>query len=383
MRQKATINTNTMIKNIIALSVIFTIISCKKEVKKVDGYSINATISNVEDGKTASIFKMENRSRVILETDTIKNGKIEFSGKIDTPDSYYMTIDGVKGSLPFILENTTMAITIYKDSLSKSIITGSIENDLNKDYLQHSNKLRAAGKELQLKYKDAQTNNDSNTLVSVRRSYDSLRKIGKEYDINFVENNSNRVIGAITLQRLVSSRSLTSEEAEKYYNTLNDTIKASTAAKAIKAQVQSQKTTAIGSVAPNFTGKTTDGKDLSLNDIKSKVTIIDFWASWCGPCRKENPNVVKLYNKYHKKGLEIIGVSLDKQGQKQRWVDAIKKDKLAWPQISNLKGWNEPVAKLYNVRSIPRTFILDENGKIIAKNLRGDYLEKKIAEILD
>lgn len=140
--------------------------------------------------------------------------------------------------------------------------------------------------------------------------------------------------------------------------------------------------TNIGDYAPTFTAKTPEGTDLSLGDVKAKLVILDFWASWCGPCRRENPNVVKMYNKYHERGLEIVGISLDKAGQKQRWVNAIEQDKLTWRHLSNLKGWEEPIAQTYGVRSIPATYILDEDGKIIAKNLRGKALENKVAEIL-
>lgn len=372
-----------MTKKLIVFTLLMCIFSCKTETKKLtDSYLITAKVDGIDTGKTASIFRMNERQRVILETDTIKDGKIEFSGKVTVPDAYFITIDGVRGVFPFILENTLMTMTLYKDSLGKSKITGSKENDLNYTYLAHNNKLRNASKALQLRYKNAQENNDGATLSAIRRSYDSLRKAGKDYDIDFIKTNNNRVISAITLQSLLRSRSVTATEAEMYYNALNDTIKQSTPAKMVKRLIDTQKATAVGSIAPNFTGKTPEGKELSLSDIKSKVTIIDFWASWCGPCRKENPNVVKLYKKYHKKGLEIIGVSLDKAGQEKRWKDAIKKDKLTWPQVSNLQGWNEPIAKQYNVRSIPRTFILDENGKIIAKNLRGEQLENKIKEIL-
>ena len=141
--------------------------------------------------------------------------------------------------------------------------------------------------------------------------------------------------------------------------------------------------TKVNNTAPNFSAETPEGKQLSLNEVKAKVIILDFWASWCGPCRKENPNVVKLYEAYKDKGLEIIGISLDKEGQKKRWLDAIEKDNMTWKQITNLKGWNDPIAKQFAVRSIPATFILDENKKIIAKNLRGKALEDKITELLD
>lgn len=141
--------------------------------------------------------------------------------------------------------------------------------------------------------------------------------------------------------------------------------------------------TEIGDYAPTFTSKTPEGKDLSLNDVDAKVIVLDFWASWCGPCRRENPNVVRMYNQYHDKGLEIVGISLDKQGQKDRWLKAIKDDNLTWHHVSNLNYFSDPVARLYNIRSIPATYILDEDGKIVAKNLRGARLEAKIKELLD
>ncbi|WP_339755901.1 TlpA disulfide reductase family protein, partial [uncultured Winogradskyella sp.] len=126
---------------------------------------------------------------------------------------------------------------------------------------------------------------------------------------------------------------------------------------------------------------------VSLNELRGKVTIIDFWAAWCGPCRKENPNVVRIYEKYHDQGLEIIGVSLDghsrQQNPKKAWLDAIEKDKLTWNHVSNLKYFNDPVAQLYNISSIPATYILDSTGIIVDKNLRGRALENRIKELLE
>lgn len=135
----------------------------------------------------------------------------------------------------------------------------------------------------------------------------------------------------------------------------------------------------IGGEAPDFTGKTPDGMDLSLSDFRGKVVLVDFWASWCGPCRRENPHVVKLYNKYKDQGFDVLGVSLDKT--KDRWLQAIEKDNLTWHHISDLKGWQSEFAKLYGVRSIPFTVLIDKEGNVIATRLRGKDLERKLEEL--
>lgn len=146
-----------------------------------------------------------------------------------------------------------------------------------------------------------------------------------------------------------------------------------------KGTVNKARSYAQGAVAPDFTQKTPEGEEMSLSDLKGKVVLIDFWASWCGPCRKENPHVLKVYNKYKDKGFEILGVSLDRS--KMPWLKAIEKDGLTWHHVSDLKGWQNEVAKNYSVRSIPHTVLLDENQRIIARNLRGASLEQKLQQI--
>lgn len=136
-----------------------------------------------------------------------------------------------------------------------------------------------------------------------------------------------------------------------------------------------------GQVAPDFTQDTPEGEPFSLSDLRGKYVLIDFWASWCGPCRRENPNVVRLYDQYKDKGFDILGVSLD--NDKSRWLAAIEKDQLTWKHVSDLKGWSNNVAQQYNIRSIPSTILIDPEGKIVAKNLRGTSLEAKLKELFD
>lgn len=135
-----------------------------------------------------------------------------------------------------------------------------------------------------------------------------------------------------------------------------------------------------GAVAPDFAQNDPDGQPIKLSELRGKVVLVDFWASWCGPCRRENPNVVRMYNKYKSQGFEILGVSLDKQ--KGAWLKAIEKDKLTWPHVSDLRGWKNEVAQLYSVTSVPATILLDREGRIIARNLRGPELEAKVGEVL-
>ncbi|MBV6655247.1 MAG: TlpA family protein disulfide reductase, partial [Mameliella sp.] len=152
------------------------------------------------------------------------------------------------------------------------------------------------------------------------------------------------------------------------------------AAASMYAQIEQVKALMKGGTAPDFSQNNPDGEALSLSDFKGKIVLLDFWASWCGPCRRENPNVVKVYEKYKDKGFEILGISLDRG--REKWLQAIEADGLTWPQVSDLKGWQNEVALLYGVRSIPHTVLIGKDGEVIANKLRGPALEAKLAEIL-
>ena len=149
--------------------------------------------------------------------------------------------------------------------------------------------------------------------------------------------------------------------------------------KAIRERIAAVTALSIGGTPPDIALNTPEGEELKLSDLRGKVVLVDFWASWCGPCRRENPNVKKVYEKYKDRGFDILGVSLDRKNE--AWLQAIAKDGLEWHHISDLKGWQSAAASAYGVRSIPATFLLDADGKIIARNLRGDALEAKLREV--
>ena len=165
------------------------------------------------------------------------------------------------------------------------------------------------------------------------------------------------------------------------FNGLSPAIKASESGKQFAERLPKIKAVALGAIAPEFAEADTAGKMVSLSSFRGKYVLIDFWASWCGPCRQENPNVVKAFNHYKGQKFTIVGVSLDRPGAKDKWLKAIHKDGLAWTQLSDLKFWDSKAAGLYAVRGIPQNFLLDPDGKIVGKNLRGEDLENKLEEI--
>ena len=170
-------------------------------------------------------------------------------------------------------------------------------------------------------------------------------------------------------------------ELNKLFETFPDELSSSNYYQLIEDRIQILESTKMGSEAPNFTQESIEGKQIELADYKGKYVLVDFWASWCGPCRKENPNIVKAYNKYHNSGFEVLGISLD--DDRTNWQRAIDKDKLTWTHVSDLKGWRNEVAMLYGVNSIPHSILVDPDGIIMGNNLIGEELQEKLEEIFN
>ncbi len=367
-----------MKKIIWCLCAIAVLAACNKN---PEGYTINGTLTgDLENGTKIFLKKINEKNRPVdVDTTTIENDKFSFSGKAGIPELHYIFIDKVNGNIPLVIEKGKIELKAQKDSLGFAEIEGTVQNDLFANFLKDSRALSEKAMSINKDLMKARSNKDEATMLSLRDEYFELQEEAKNLELDFVKNNPNALISALIIDKVLTTKALPENEVNEMYEALTPEIKETRPAKSIKERLEKNKSTSIGAKAPNFSAPTPTGEELALTDALGKVTIVDFWAAWCKPCRAENPNLVKVYNTYHGKGLNILGVSLDRSAED--WKKAIEDDGLTWNHVSNVDYFDE-IARLYNVEAIPATFILDENGVIVAKNLRGPALEEKIAEML-
>ena len=213
---------------------------------------------------------------------------------------------------------------------------------------------------------------------SMVQMYVQMKALKKAKFDSIVANYHDSYVSGMIINNYLS-KDLSYDKTLILYEKLSDRVKNSSIGDSLKVTLAAQKLTVVGNVAPDFTLTSDQGKAVTLSKVKAKCLLIDFWASWCGPCLREVPNIKAVYERHKKDGFEVISVSLD--DDKGKWLGAIKKHAMPWTQVSSLKGWRCPVAKLYNVSAIPAMVLLDENGKIVSTNARGEALEKEVSKL--
>ena len=378
----------TQIIFIISIALLF---SCKPSTTNYgDNYEVIVKADGVYDGLRAYLMKTENgRNRIATDTAVVFNGAFVFKGEIKGTEMRALTIDGVRGQTSVFLEPGIIHVELYKDSIHKSKVEGTYNNAVFNDYKnQYQEKIEAIDA---VRSQFLNSNKDTEGLKALQKKGDSLRAQLKNFGYEFIKTNNDSDFSLFVLEGLTSQKGFDVEFASNAFKNIEASIKTKNESNQlitdrIRQKIESNPNRPkikIGMQAPDFTAPDPQGKQITLSEIKGKVTIVDFWASWCKPCRIENPNLVKLYDKYHSKGLEIISVSLERGNQKAFWIEAIKKDQLNWYNVSNLKFWQDPIAQAYSVNSIPATFILDENGTVVAERLRGAELEATIKNLLE
>jgi len=337
-------------------------------------FTIDGALKGLPDGTTL-ILQNEELSTEPLAKAVSKAGKFQLKGSVPEPNIYNLSFSGSGQKLYMFVDPAQMKISGHKDSLGTARVTGSPSTTEFKAFQMEFNPVLT-----QLGMAAQKINNgEPDANGSIRKSYmDAAARLGTLTDA-YVNAHPNSYVSPLAL--LVSSQ-VTEDifKLESRFNVLTPEVRGGAYGRMIGKMIEEGKIGAIGTMALDFTQNDVDGKPVTLSSFRGKYVLVDFWASWCRPCRQENPNVVAAYKKYGEKNFTVLGVSLDRA--KDPWIQAIKDDGLSWTHVSDLKFWNNEVAQKYKVQSIPQNMLVDPEGKIIGKNLRGAELQAKLQELI-
>lgn len=337
--------------------------------------------SDISDGEMVYLVQYKENIPVLKDSVSVVKGNFTFSDSILVPEMHYIFFKNIKGNIPVILEPGNINITVYKDSLRSTKINGTKSNDDFKIYIDESSSLINELNNIQNEINYNIALNDSLLTDDLEKQFINMRKKLTDYEFDFMKNKNDSYISALILQRMVFERSIDYDKADSIMNTFDESLSLTSPFTAVENIIENYKLSnteapIVGSYAPKFSGPGIDGEVISLDGIKSKYILIDFWASWCAPCRVENPGLAELLNVYSSDDFSILGVSLDMN--LESWKKAIETDGIqSWVHISNLKYFNDPIAKLYDIskEGIPSSFLLNPERKIIARNIKGEDLE--------
>jgi len=350
----------------------------KGDVSKVKLPVAKVYLSYYADGKSTT------------DSSDVVNGKYNFTGSLGDPlmaslrvkyqeDPNAKTIRAIsynRDIKQLFLENAKISV-VSTDSFANAAIKGS---KAHAEFVGWEAMLKEENKvsgELNKQYNEFYKQKNQPGMDSLDAEFDKLTAIKNVKNKKYLSENPASPIAMFIFRQFVGY-DINADEAEPVFLSLSEKLRSGPAGKEMAEKIEIAKKTGVGRMAMDFTQNDTLGNPVSLSSFKGKYVLIDFWASWCGPCRQENPNVVKAFNNYKEKGFTVLGVSLDQPNAKDKWMKAIHDDNLTWTQVSDLKFWGNAVAVQYGIQAIPQNFLIDPQGKIIGKNLRGEALNKKL-----
>ncbi len=340
-------------------------------------FTINGAIPEMPEGKMIVVSQEVGHVDTLGQGDIV-SGKFVIEGELDEPRVALIYVAGYGGGFVFILD-TDAPYEMELFQSGKSVIKGGkLQKELNvyqEAVTEENQKIRKVKMELE----EASAAKHFRTVNELKVKLEQLTAEAQKRLGVILERNKDNVLAAYVQTAGMERMDLNG--LKMCYAGLSDKAKHTGPGKLMAARIRALEGVEVDAVAPNFTLPTPEGKEIALYEVKGKLKIIDFWASWCGPCRMENPNMVKLYNDFKEKGLVVVSVSLDEK--KDKWEEAIKKDGLTWLHLSDLKGWQGDVVKMYNIDAVPTILVLDENNRIIAKNLRGEKLRALVSDRLE
>ncbi|PZX20799.1 peroxiredoxin [Breznakibacter xylanolyticus] len=344
------------------------------------GVNISGNIQGLADTK-AVLNVLESGTPTPIDTVEVKGGKFKFH--VDSLDAQLLIVmfEGQQAPVVFFGSEGTINVSGSKDSIDKAEIKGTELTDLFVKFNKEIPGLERQ-KALQNDFVQAQMTQDAAKMESLRAEAMEISQGQEKYFSEFMEANTGNAIGALLCMSFSASYDVEKlkEKITAFETSLGDHVYVGELKKILDMKEKEAAAIAaleVGNAAPDFTLKTAEGTDVALSSFKGKVVLVDFWASWCRPCREENPNVVKAYSKFKSKGFDVLSVSTDRN--EEEWLKAVKEDKLTWTQVRDDSG---AASILYMIRAIPSTFLLDKEGVIVARDLRGEELMNKLAELL-
>lgn len=325
------------------------------------------------------------------DSSAIVDGKFSFKGSVEEPTYSRMVLDQEgKGKLVaqnsadrlyFYLGNEDYRIAVH-DSLRTASITGSPLHDAYVDYLKEigggfMDIIDAGNKAFAAVKSDAPDANKH--YQALHEKFEAKFEARRVKELAFASEHPNSIFAIDALMDAANQRKLS--EIEPIFLNLSKEVRQSKNARQLEARFLADKSVKVGNMAPDFVQPDVQGKLVRVSDFKGKYVLIDFWASWCGPCRAENPNLLKAYNRYKGNGLAVLAVSLDDIKGRNAWLSAIEDDHLPWVQVADLKGWSNEAAVLYGVRAVPQNYLVDPQGIIIAINIKGEKLHQELERV--